>query len=81
MKKSVKVFLIIFIILVIVILIDAIQAKIFDNRPFIKITENYNGVNLYQKDKGIFVYSYTKIGHIENLPNLGDKNITIKFET
>ena len=25
-------------------------------------------------------YSYTKIGHIENLPDLGDKNITIKFE-
>lgn len=25
-------------------------------------------------------YSYTKIGHIDNLPNLGDKNITIKFE-
>ena len=25
-------------------------------------------------------YSYTKIGHIENLPDLGDKNINIKFE-
>lgn len=25
-------------------------------------------------------YSYTKIGHIENLNNLGNKNITIKFE-
>ncbi len=25
-------------------------------------------------------YSYTKIGHIENLSNLDDKNITIKFE-
>lgn len=25
-------------------------------------------------------YSYTKIGHIDNLPNLGDGNIIIKFE-
>ncbi len=25
-------------------------------------------------------YSYTKIGHIDNLPDLGNKNITIKFE-
>ena len=26
-------------------------------------------------------YSYTKIGHIENLPNLGNDNITVKFKT
>ena len=25
-------------------------------------------------------YSYTKIGHIENLPNLGNGSITVKFE-
>ena len=25
-------------------------------------------------------YSYTKIGHINNLPNLGDGSVTIKFE-
>ena len=25
-------------------------------------------------------YSYTKIGHIDNLPDLGEGNITIKFE-
>ena len=25
-------------------------------------------------------YSYTKIGHIDNLPNLGNGNITAKFE-
>lgn len=25
-------------------------------------------------------YSYTKIGHIENLKDLGNKNVTIKFE-
>ena len=58
MKKGIKIFLIIFVILVIAILIDTIQAKVFDNRPFIKITENYNGGNVYQKDNGIFVYTY-----------------------
>ena len=25
-------------------------------------------------------YSYTKIGHIDNLPDLGNENVTIKFE-
>ncbi len=25
-------------------------------------------------------YSYTRIGHIDNLPDLGDDNITVKFE-
>lgn len=25
-------------------------------------------------------YSYTKIGHIDNLPDLGDKDIKVKFE-
>ena len=25
-------------------------------------------------------YSYTKIGHIDNLPNLGNNSITVKFE-
>ncbi len=58
MKKGIKIFLIIFVILVIIILVDTIQAKILDNRPIIKITENYNGGNVYQKDKGIFVYTY-----------------------
>ena len=26
------------------------------------------------------LYSYTKIGHIDNLPNLGIDNINVKFE-
>ena len=25
-------------------------------------------------------YSYTKIGHIDDLPNLGNSNVTIRFE-
>ena len=58
MKRGIKIFLIIFAILVIVVLADTIQAKVFDNRPLIKITENYNSGNVYQKDNGIFVYTY-----------------------
>ena len=58
MKKGIKIFLLIFIILVIVILLDTIQAKLFDSRPLIKITESYNGGSVYQKDNGIFVYTY-----------------------
>ncbi len=58
MKKGVKIFLVILIILIITILVDTAQSKFFDNRPFIKITEDYNDGNVYQKDKGIFVYTY-----------------------
>ena len=58
MKKGIKIFLIIFVILVIVLLVDTIQAKFFNNRPFLKITENYNDGNVYQKDNGILVYTY-----------------------
>ncbi len=52
MKKCIKIFLIIFVILVVIILIDTIQAKVFDNRPLIKITEDYNSGNVYQDENG-----------------------------
>ena len=58
MKKSVKIFLLIFIVLIFIILLDTAQSKFFDNRPLIKITEDYNGENVYKRDKGIFVYTY-----------------------
>ena len=58
MKKGLKIFLIIFAILLIVILADTIQAKVFDNRPLIKIRSNLDGGNVDFVDKGIFVYTY-----------------------
>ncbi len=58
MPKWIKIFLIIFIVLLIILLIDTLQAKVFDNRPLLKITENYNGSNVLKKDKGLFVYTY-----------------------
>ncbi len=58
MKKSIKIFLIIFAILIFVIIADTIQAKIFDNNPLIKIRYNRDGGNVDYVDKGIFVYTY-----------------------
>ena len=58
MKKGVKIFLIVIFVLVVFVLIDSVQAKIFNNRPIFKLVEDYNGGNLYQKDKGILVYTY-----------------------
>lgn len=72
MKKFIKIFLIILVIFLIVFLIDTAQAKIFNNRPFLKITENYNGGNVYQKDMGILVYTY-------NFSN-GEKKTVFRWE-
>lgn len=59
MKKSVKIFLIILGILLVLLLIDTVQAKLFNNTPFFWFVEYYNGGYLYQKDKGILVNTYT----------------------
>ena len=58
MEKGLKIFLIIFAILLITILVDTIQARAFDNRPLIKIRYNLDGGNVDFVDKGIFVYTY-----------------------
>ena len=58
MRKSIKIFLIILVIFLVVVIIDTAQAKIFNNRPVLKITESYNGGNVYQKDIGILVCTY-----------------------
>lgn len=58
MKKIVKIILITVFILVSVIAVDTLQAKVFDNKPIIKIIEDYNDGNLYQIHKGILVDTY-----------------------
>ena len=58
MNKSVKIVLIILGILIGIVLVDTCQAKIFDNKPVLKIVEDYNGGNLYQKHKGILIDTY-----------------------
>ena len=52
MKK--KIIIIISIIFVVIIL-DSVQAFAFDNNPFIKIKEYYNGGDLNYKSKGLLV--------------------------
>ena len=58
MKKG-KTIIIIILVIFGVLIIDTAQALIFNNSPIIKIRENYNGGNLYCKDKGILVDTYT----------------------
>lgn len=72
MNKKLRVILIILGILVGILLIDTLQAKIFNNSSFIRFTEDYNGGNLYKKNKGILVdnYIYTN----------GDKKTVFKWE-
>ncbi len=53
-----KTILIILSLLIGIIILDTLQAKIFDNRPLIKITEYYDKGNVLKKDKGLFVYTY-----------------------
>lgn len=52
-----KIITIILIVLSLIIL-DTIQAQAFNNTPFIKITEDYNGGSIYQKHKGILINTY-----------------------
>ena len=47
-----------FVILIVIVLVDTIQAKVFDNNPLIKIRYNRDGGNVDYVDKGVFVYTY-----------------------
>ena len=58
MKKYTKITLIIFIVLIGLILLDTIQAKIFNNSPILKIREEYNLGSTYYIDKGLLVNHY-----------------------
>ncbi len=58
MKKSIKVSLIVIAVIIGILLIDTMQALIFNNSPLFKIPEYYNGGTLYSIDKGMFVNTY-----------------------
>ena len=58
MKKCIKIFFIILAILLIFIVADTIQAKIFENNPLIKIRYNRDGGNVDYIDKGLLVDTY-----------------------
>ena len=72
MKKIVKFIGILIIIAVVVILVDTIQAKVFDNSPVLKVTENNDGGSLDRIDKGIFVDTYVFAD--------GEKHTVFKWE-
>ncbi len=72
MKKIVKFIGILIIIAVVVILVDTIQAKVFDNSPILKVTENNDGGSLDRIDKGILVDTYVFTD--------GEKHTVFKWE-
>ena len=58
MKKQIKNIFIIVGLITGIILLDSVQAIVFDNNPIIKIKEYYNGGYLNYKSKGILVDTY-----------------------
>ncbi len=58
MKKVIKRASVIIGIVVAVLVLDSIQALVFDNSPFIKVRKYYNGGDLYYKDGGLLVETY-----------------------
>lgn len=67
MKKKI---IIIIVSIIGIILLDSVQALIFDNSPIIKVRELYNGGDFNYKDKGILVDTYCGIN--------GNKDTVIK---
>ena len=57
-NKIITILLTVIFTLLSLILLDTLQAKIFDNTPILKIRESYNGGNLYYIDKGFIVNHY-----------------------
>lgn len=58
MKKIFKYVLITIISLIILLLLDSLQALIFDSFPVIKTAVEYNGGNIYQEHKGLLTDTY-----------------------
>lgn len=58
MKKVIKKVAIIIGIVVAVLVLDSIQALIFDNSPLIKVRKYYDGSDLHYKDGGLLVETY-----------------------
>lgn len=58
MNKTLKIIIITLVVIVLVILLDTIQALVFNSSPILKIKQHYNGGTLYCKDIGILVDTY-----------------------
>ena len=57
-KQYLKMIFAIIGIIVVIILLDSLQALFFNNSPILKIRDYYNGEQLYCKDRGILVDTY-----------------------
>ncbi len=66
MKKGLKIILIALGVLIGIIVLDTLQAKIFNNSPILKIRENLDGGSTDYIDKGLFVNHY----HCNNNENV-----------
>ncbi len=58
MKKGLKIILIVIGVLIGIIVLDTIQAKIFNNSPLLKIRDNIDDETIDYIDKGLFVNHY-----------------------
>lgn len=58
MKKGLKITLIVLGVLVSIVVLDTLQAKVFNNSPLLKIRDNLDGGTIDYIDKGIFVNHY-----------------------
>ncbi len=58
MQKGIKITLIILSFLIGIVLLDTLQAKIFNNSPLLKIRQYYDEEKNYYIDKGLFVNHY-----------------------
>lgn len=66
MKKGLKITLIILGVVIGIVVLDTLQALLFDNSPIIKIRENNDGGSIDYIDKGIFVNHYYCVNKEEN---------------
>ncbi len=65
MKKGLKITLIVLGVLLGIVVLDTLQAKIFDNSPLIKIRKNFKDGYVQYMDKGILVNHYHCVNNDE----------------
>lgn len=58
MKKNKKILIIVLGVLIGVVLIDSFQAKVFNNKPILRLTKDVNGGYLNKKNIGVLVDNY-----------------------
>ena len=73
MKKGLKITLIVLGVLIGIVVLDTLQAKIFDNSPLIKIRKNFKDGYVQYMDKGILVNHYHCVNNEEKTTWKGTK--------